>query len=446
MMLAVTAISYAGTVYFCRTGAIGSDSRDDSRSKSLRRGILFFLLIVILMPLVWFKYSGFFGLPGREFVAGFALLPPGISFYTFQNISAVVDSYRKRQSSRIDAAGYFSYILFFPQLIAGPIVRTKQFFRYMQPGRIRLRLQEGAGYLVSGYFRKAVLADHLAPVADAGFSLDASGSLVLIAVIAFALQIYFDFSGYTHIAMGVAALCGIRLPENFLDPYFATGFQDFWRRWHRTLSQWLRDYIYIPLGGSRRGPGRMFMALLATMFIGGLWHGAHWNFVIWGGLHGLLLVAEYPLRRLLYRNEPAGLSLQAFRLLYRFFVLVSVVLLWIPFRAAMGSVETGTLDLTIHMLARLFSLLLNPANEALHTHFESQGLLVLYGIAALVLLRYFSLRSFFYKKARTTGRKGDRSKFQTALAAFFKGLIAGLLLLLWIYLAPGAKPFLYFVF
>lgn len=425
VMLGVTAVCYSGILFFRRKrGSIW-----------LRRGLLFILIFLSLTPLAYFKYGDFAGLPGYGLViAGFALLPPGISFYTFQNLSALIDSYRSRnghsasESSQDGIVGYLAYIFFFPQLIAGPIVRVKEFFRYMQQDRIRSRFEEGAGFLISGYFRKVVLADRLAPVVKETFEIDATGSLVLVSVIGFGLQIYFDFSGYTHIARGVAALAGIRLPENFADPYFAESFQDFWRKWHRTLSGWLRDYIYIPAGGSRNGLPRMFIAILLTMLLGGLWHGAHWNFVLWGGIHGILLIVEMPIRKRIqsYRGRLSSVATG----IYRIFCIATVFLLWIPFRAAMGSGDLEPFERTIQIFTEMFHYFVGDTAFSI-THRNSQFRVLLAGILFLVVLRYFDMPGFFYNK---------RAWWMV------RGIAAGLLIFLIIYFADSSEPFVYFVF
>jgi D-alanyl-lipoteichoic acid acyltransferase DltB (MBOAT superfamily) len=223
------------------------------------------------------------------------VLPLGISFHTFQSISYVVDVYRRQQKPVRRFFDYALFISFFPQLVAGPIVRAKQFFRdqynWQPPSDVEIKRAVLA--IAMGLVKKSVLADNLAPVADAYFGNPGHGQVApWTGVLAFGLQIFFDFSGYTDIAIGCALLLGYRFPKNFDRPYLAASVTEFWRRWHMTLSSWLRDYVYIPLGGNRRGRVRTYANLLLTMLVGGLWHGANWTFVAWGGYHGVLLAAE----------------------------------------------------------------------------------------------------------------------------------------------------------
>jgi alginate O-acetyltransferase complex protein AlgI len=221
------------------------------------------------------------------------ILPLGISFYTFEAVSYIVDVYRKKIRAIRRPLDYAIYILFFPHLVAGPIVRSGDFLP--QVGRRKrfswLRLEVGVRLIVLGLIKKAVIADHLAAVVDPVFAHPGQygpGALWL-ATIGYALQIYGDFSGYSDMAIGLAHTLGFKLTANFRMPYLATSPSDFWRRWHISLSSWLRDYLYIPLGGSRGGEWATHRNLMLTMTLGGLWHGASWTFVVWGVYHGLLL-------------------------------------------------------------------------------------------------------------------------------------------------------------
>ena len=225
------------------------------------------------------------------------LLPVGISFYTFQTMSYTIDVYMKKNNPYEDFISFACYAAFFPQLVAGPIVRADHFneeiSKTLTPSAMRIRL--GITLIVYGLVKKLVIADNVALHANSIFE-DSTGlgnlGLVWWGAFTFGIQIYCDFSAYTDIAIGSSHLLGIKLPENFDSPYAATSPQDFWRRWHISLSTWLRDYLYIPLGGSRTGSRVMFFALMGTMLLGGLWHGASWNFVLWGLIHGLLLIAH----------------------------------------------------------------------------------------------------------------------------------------------------------
>ncbi|GAA5481737.1 MBOAT family O-acyltransferase [Haloferula sargassicola] len=260
-----------------------------------------------LALLGYYKYTGLFaatlrGIGGWPEHIPSIVLPLGISFFTFQQIAYLVDAYRNetREYHFID---YLLFVTFFPQLIAGPIVHhgemMPQFTRQRPLSRWNRDFPVGLVFLVVGLFKKVVIADNLAPIASALFGVAEHGDRSLTmaeawtGAIAYALQIYFDFSGYSDMAIGSARFFGIRLPLNFDSPYQAASIIDFWRRWHMTLSRFLRDYLYIPLGGNRLGPARRYGNLMLTMLLGGLWHGANWTFVAWGGIHGLLLCLNH---------------------------------------------------------------------------------------------------------------------------------------------------------
>jgi alginate O-acetyltransferase complex protein AlgI len=264
------------------------------RTGPARLTALLVSLAANLSFLGFFKYTNFV-----RGIAGFGpldiILPLGISFHTFQSISYVVDVYRNEQKPVRSFWDYALFVSFFPQLVAGPIVRAREFFTNLWDWRAPTSEEwnRAALYILTGYCKKLIFADQFALVADRYFNNPQSlpGSLPAITgTLAFALQIFFDFSGYTDIAIGAGLLFGFHFPENFRRPYLAAGITEFWRRWHMSLSRWLRDYVYIPLGGNRTG--RTYFNLLLTMLLGGLWHGASWNFVIWGGYHGILLSLE----------------------------------------------------------------------------------------------------------------------------------------------------------
>ncbi len=262
-------------------------------------------------------------------------LPLGISFYSFQILSLTIDTYRGDIEPIRNLRRYALFVAFFPQLIAGPILRGYQFLPQLARGGEPswLRTRRGLWLLGLGLAKKVIMADFLlAPFVDDVFSHGGLGSAPfnLVALYSFAFQIYYDFSGYTDMARGLALLLGFELPLNFMEPYLARDPSEFWRRWHITLSRWLADYLYIPLGGNRRGSNRTYVNLMLTMLLGGLWHGASWNFVIWGGLHGLLLTAH----RLIGRR-PVDLDARVgLRDLPRILILFNLVcLIWTFFRA-----------------------------------------------------------------------------------------------------------------
>ncbi|MBI5157647.1 MAG: MBOAT family protein, partial [Acidimicrobiia bacterium] len=290
------------------TGANWWFAREIARSDNdrRRRRLLRWAIAFDLGLLGFFKYYGFmvdsvadvfesFGLE-PELLLIEIILPVGISFFTFVGISYVVDVYR-RKLEPAGALDFAVFMSFFPRLIAGPIVRGSEFLPQLHPPRDPKRIEAGrAFYLIFiGLAKKIVIADLLATsLVDPVFASPQlhSGLAVLIGVYGYAVQIYADFSAYSDIAIGVALLLGFKLPDNFNAPYTATSIGDFWHRWHMTLSRWLRDYLYIGLGGNRRGRLLTYRNLMLTMLLGGLWHGAAWRFVIWGGLHGLWLCIE----------------------------------------------------------------------------------------------------------------------------------------------------------
>jgi D-alanyl-lipoteichoic acid acyltransferase DltB (MBOAT superfamily) len=302
--------------------------------------------------LLYFKYTNLLlGSLSRLVTGHFEPLdlvaPAGISFYTFESISYVVDVYHRRLQPTRSFLEYLAYLAYFPHLMAGPIIRAEQLLPELRgaPVLTSERLGSGLFLILSGLFKKAVVADYLARFADSVFSggVGLSGFELLLGVYAYAFQIFCDFAGYSEMALGLGRLTGVELPVNFRAPYAATSITDFWRRWHITLSTWLRDYIYIPLGGSRGGPLRTAVNLMATMLLGGLWHGASLSFVLWGFAHGAALCIDKALARPLerWRRVPAG------RLISCVVTFHLVVLLWIPFRA--GSLEACT-DLVLRIL------------------------------------------------------------------------------------------------
>jgi alginate O-acetyltransferase complex protein AlgI len=279
---------------------------DRSTSPRLRKLLLIVSLIVNLGVLCYFKYANFFLMSLNEALIAFGapmwfntlrvLLPIGISFYTFEAINYTVDVYRRKAPAERNLAHFLLFILFFPHLVAGPIVRARDFLPQIER-RKRFswpRMHLGAQFFFLGLVKKLAIADRMALYVDPVFAApDAYGAGPLaLAVVAYALQVYCDFSGYTDMAIGTAHMLGYKLAQNFNIPYISRNIAEFWRRWHISLSSWLRDYLFIPLGGSRGGTWRTYRNLLITMTLGGLWHGASWNYVLWGAAHGVLLVVH----------------------------------------------------------------------------------------------------------------------------------------------------------
>lgn len=276
-----------------------------SVTQTARRGWLLMSIILNLGVLALFKYFNFFRESFETLVAvagghvhwkGWEIvLPVGISFYTFQSMSYVVDVYRGQIAAQSDLLGFLGYVSFFPHLVAGPIQRgttlLPQFGKALTITAGDLEL--GLWLTIWGLFKKVVIADNLAPMVDLVYKNPGpTGPLVLLGTVAFAFQIYCDFSGYSDIAIGISRLLGFHLTLNFNLPYFASDLRDFWRRWHISLSTWLRDYLYFSLGGSRRSRGRTYLNLGVTMLLGGLWHGASLTFVLWGAWHGIGLIVH----------------------------------------------------------------------------------------------------------------------------------------------------------
>ncbi len=292
-----------------------------STNPKKRRFLLICSIVGNLGMLGFFKYFNFFAESFEEMfqlfgigVSPFVLdvvLPVGISFYTFQTMSYTIDVYKGKVEPTRSLPDFALYVAFFPQLVAGPIERASHLLpQILSPRKLTMeRASEGAWLVFWGLYKKVFIADNLARIVDPIYAdlANASALQIFIATYAFAFQIYADFSGYTDIARGTAKLLGFELRLNFRLPYFALDPQDFWRRWHITLSQWLRDYLYIPLGGGRGTRRQVFRNLMITMGLGGLWHGAAWNFVAWGIFHGALLIG-YRLagKEFTRENQPAG--------------------------------------------------------------------------------------------------------------------------------------------
>ncbi len=332
-----TAFNYIAGMYVARSPL--------SAAGRWRLGIA---VAVNLIVLGFFKYYNFF-------IGGFAamlaniglqahastlqiILPIGISFYTFHSLSYIIDIYRGKIKAEPDPTVFATYIALWPQLVAGPIVRASRLIPQLKTRKTFdfARFLVGAEAVIIGFFLKCVIADKLAPIVDNIFASPQAfnGLNVLIGAIFFGFQIYGDFCGYSLIAIGLARILGLNLGRNFRRPYFARSFSNFWQRWHISLSTWLRDYLYVPLGGNKGGKAATFRNLSATMLLGGLWHGAAWTFVVWGALHGFYLVIQRllsPVHRLvekLGRVATGGLvGIEMFA------VLVCVFVAWVFFRA-----------------------------------------------------------------------------------------------------------------
>ncbi|MEG6507539.1 MBOAT family protein [Methyloligella sp. 2.7D] len=418
-----------------------------------KRQLLAIAVALNLGILGFFKYYGFFldSLASLLDQAGWQrdlpfleiILPIGISFFTFQGISYVVDVYRKHVTPEENPLDVFLYISFFPQLVAGPIVRAADFLPQLkeEPKLEPSMVAKGIVLILLGLFKKMVIANYLATllVDDVFFAPDAySGPDLLLALYGYAVQIYCDFSGYSDIAIGVAALLGFHFKANFLQPYRAASLREFWQRWHISLSTWLRDYLYKPLGGSHHGEAKTHRNLMITMLLGGIWHGAAWTFLIWGGIHGLALVAERAIRlRVPARSGTvavggggkgsaalaAGLPpvTQAFKTAVGVLLTFNIVCLaWIFFRSE-------SLDYALSYLQGLTDW---SGPVELATPF-------------LVALVFFSLAAHFVSEDLTAR---IAAKLE-GLGPLGLGAVLGFgLLLIWGIAPPGVAPFIYFQF
>jgi D-alanyl-lipoteichoic acid acyltransferase DltB (MBOAT superfamily) len=387
--------------------------------------------------LAYFKYANFLGHSLSIFAEslGFKLdwvtwniaLPIGISFYTFEALSYTIDVYRRKISPEGKWSRLAFLVTFFPHLIAGPIVRAADFLPQIgrRPRLTASDCEWAFLKIAGGLIKKMILADSLAPFADLAFDHPAAAGTagVWLGVYAFAFQIFFDFSGYADIAVGCAKLLGYQLPENFLRPYAAVSITDFWRRWHITLSTWLRDYLYIPLGGNRmKTKWGIYRNLLLTMLLGGLWHGAAWTFVIWGGLHGLYLVLERALGGV--DRSPTS---DRFSILSRFIIFHLVVFTWIPFRSK-------TVLEACQMLGLMFSKAASPP-------------LTRAGIAAALVI----LGGWLWQIAgERLGRKEQITKFTLPVkSVIYSFLTAAALFIAGMHVVDGnklPKTFIYFRF
>jgi len=346
-----------------------------SNKQGIRKFLLVLSLIINLCLLGYFKYSYFIAdliqqITGTQITvinyfsvftnalfntrldASHILLPVGISFFTFQTISYSVDVYRRRIEPVKNILDFGFYVSFFPQLVAGPIVRAWEFIPQLHQkyALSEKRFWLAVWLIMGGLFKKMVISDYLSVnLVDRVFDAPMmySGIELLMGAYAYTMQIYCDFSGYTDIAIGVALILGFKLPDNFNLPYVATSVSDFWRRWHISLSSWLRDYLYVPLGGNRRGMTRMGINLMITMLLGGLWHGAGWLFVIWGALHGLALLFEKISFKALKKAKLRIPKFIGFLFTFHF-----IVITWIVFR----SPDVDTLQLFFIRLFSAFSI------------------------------------------------------------------------------------------
>ena len=424
------AILLAGYTLVNYAVAVGID-----RQPSRGRMLMLVSVISSLGVLAVFKYLGFFVENFTQLLVWVGtsenptllhiLLPAGISFYTFQTMAYVIDVHKGRFKARYNLIDFALFVSFFPQLVAGPIERASKLLLQFEIRRTVTpeSLRDGLFLILWGLFKKLVIADSVAVIVNKIFLLqEPSPMLLATGVFAFGIQIFADFSGYVDIARGTAKLLGISLSTNFLDPYFSTSPSDFWRRWHVTLSQWFRDYVYIPLGGSRGGYIKNSAVLIATFLLTGLWHGAAWNFILWGGFHGVLILGHRTLSqgRFAVSSPPRIVSIAITFLLIQFG--------WLLFRA-------GNLEILVDSISGGIN------GTAIGGYRESVYLLttvILYSIPLwfFAIYRHRFVDGVWWSSVR---RPLAGTIAQTVLAT---GLFLGLFLLS----ASGTTDFIYFQF
>lgn len=405
---------------------------DGKLRKRLLTGVIAFDLGALF---VW-KYAGFATaqvngfahLFGGDFPVVHIALPIGISFYTFHHISYVVDIYRGERRAQRNPVSFITYIAMFPQLIAGPIVRYREIADQLPQVRTHKLDDIASGFprFALGLTKKVVIADSLSPLVDACFATPAQNmtfGVAWLGAIGYTIQLFFDFSGYSDMAIGLGRMLGFRLPENFARPYSSTTITEFWRRWHMSLSRWFRDYVYIPLGGNRHGAAKTYRNLLVVFVLVGFWHGANWTFLIWGLYHGALLVVE---RGFGIGGPPANRWARVAR---RALTMLLVVVGWVFFRSATLTQALGILG---HMLVPDTRGLTDVVTLAL-TH---QRLVVLLVSLLVVLLPTHPV----------TGPLLESSRSRTATAIRIGVMTVGLAYAIILISSGTFSPFLYYQF
>jgi len=408
-----------------------------------------------LSVLGYFKYCNFFienanhllGVAGVHLSCLDILLPVGISFYTFKTMSYTIDVYRGELAPCGSWLDYATFITFFPELIAGPIVRASIFLPQLDRpiGPTLSRSLEGGSLFLLGLFKKMVIADRMALIVDPIFRAPEaySGATIWCATLAYALQIYCDFSGYSDMAIGVARMIGYDLPENFNMPYVARNITDFWRRWHMTLSSWLRDYLYIPLGGNRHGSLLTYRNLALTMLLGGLWHGASWNFVFWGGLHGIALAIHRLYKDFLKEKAPLPSWISWM------ITLLFVVLAWVPFRAASFS-DTWVCYTKMFGLTSETGVMFLPFWLPVCLAFVVLGHLI--GLSCQHSRHAGTISSWFMSALRQLGLKVIQNSISGVYLSLERPTFAGgyaitfFVLVIFLFGATNTNPFIYFQF
>lgn len=388
-------------------------------------------LLANLGVLFYYKYSLFFLqvyhdlFTGKSIAekAGSLVLPIGLSFYTFQSMSYTIDVYRNRMKATSNPLLFFSFISFFPHLVAGPIVRAKEILPQLARVRITNEVERyhGVKLIVIGYFKKTVLADHLASFANQAFNAKemANGyDYWWLAVLAFTFQIYFDFSGYSDIARGLAKILGIHFRMNFNHPYTSSSFKQFWSRWHISLSTWFRDYVYIALGGNKKGKSRGIVNMSVTMLVSGFWHGANYTFIVWGGLHAFYLALE---RVLKLDKLFSGTAVK--RIFGVFVVFFCVAIAWVFFRAK-------NVQQAFDVISKLFSF----------SHSYSGDLTFEYLNARMILIYAIIVEMFFVLNIKL------KSKVNTSVYTVYEIIVLALFIVACLFFRGPGEQFIYFQF
>ncbi|MBR4786655.1 MAG: MBOAT family protein [Bacteroidales bacterium] len=411
-----------------------------ARRERHRKWWLTLAIILDLSALAFFKYANFivdnFNILGGLFgISPVTLrnivLPIGISFYTFQGISYLVDVYRKQVQAQTNIIKLGTYIALFPQLIAGPIIRYHLIEPQLSNRDFNFgNLYEGIRRFCIGLARKVFIANQLAIIADDIFARAPETMpwwTVWIGALCYTLQIYHDFAGYSDMAIGLGRMFGFSFPENFNFPYLATSIREFWRRWHITLSAWFKDYLYIPLGGNRKGETRTFLNLYIVFFLTGLWHGASWTFVVWGLLHGSFMVLE--------RIGFDRVLNKAFKPIQNLYTLVVVVIAWVFFRA-------DGITYALHYVRQMFAFTSNEGGIFMAQYLQPSFILfAVVGIAACT-----PLFSRGYEALQTAIAKGNRTLWHLQHIGTIAAIVIMLLVVSSFLVAGSYNPFIYFRF
>ncbi|MGC1633370.1 MAG: MBOAT family O-acyltransferase [Gelidibacter sp.] len=399
---------------------------------------LFLSIVFNIGILAYFKYSGFIFTNLVEFLGLFnvtiesahafsnVVLPLGISFYTFQTMSYTIDVYRGETKANKNIIDFATYVTMFPQLIAGPIVRYKTIEKELSNRKVTSSLMsEGIERFVIGLAKKMLIANNCALLADNIFNLhhdDLSTGLAWLGVIAYSFQIYFDFSGYSDMAIGLGKMLGFNFPENFKYPYTAKSIREFWKRWHITLSTWFRDYLYIPLGGNRNSNTRTYVNLFVVFFITGLWHGANWTFIIWGLFHGILIAVErLGLGRILSRVP---------KIIAHVYLIFSICISWVFFRS-------DSLSEAIHYIGAMFNFK-NQTNLEFLNYYLSTELLIVLVLATVLSMPVYHKSKLLIKKI------GVSYKILASMRVF--SLLVLFICCLFYIATDSYNPFIYFRF